>query len=541
MFIDSSILKELLLAARIASRAELDVLAEEAKAKGVSLSEIVLAQGLIGGDDLRRLEARASGVPFLGQWEDKIPYEVLAKIPEPVARAHNIIAVRETDDGLEVIGLKLGDILDAKKVLNTEQKILPRLAPESLVRKLLLFYQRERGSRFGQTLRDLGTKLSTEKSERDLGNIADLLFRDASTAGARRIMIEVTPSETAVRYRIGHKLYEAMTTNPHIGNRLVESAGFPDLFTKYDFAPVGQFATPLSKRALFNQRAGVLSELGLWGENLDAVERVIEDGGLVVVGSSDLSYNKEFFYNLAREAVRSGKNVLSIEKKLEQYLFHVEQVESGKKPVADILRQLLPYDFDTIFVEEIDSPQTLALLAGVAGRGATVVVGLVAESLVDIVAKTEKLLPDRYILSAVSKIFIRIEPLAALVGPVVAGKLEPDELKDLRGYVDLEKIKEQLVLAGLVDNNFDFLTANFKVKKQGLDLPLKDRRYIYATEGLVVDKLVAKAIGDGQKPQEIINLAKNNSFLKLSEDIFVLALQGKIDLNEAIAKLRRLK
>ncbi|OHA58835.1 MAG: hypothetical protein A2571_00415 [Candidatus Vogelbacteria bacterium RIFOXYD1_FULL_44_32] len=540
MFIDSSILKELLVSARVATRAELDVFEQEAKDKGLSLSERILVQGIISGDDLRRLEARASGVPFMSSFDDQIPYEVLAKIPEPVARAHNVIALRETASGLEVIGLRLEDILEAKNILADELHILPRLAPEALVRRLLLSYQRELGGRYGRDLRELGASLAHEKSERDLGRVANLVFRDASSAQARRILIEVSPSETLVRYRIGQKTYDAMATNPHIGQRLVESAGFPDLFKKYDFTPTGQFTTDLSKRAIFSRQSdNELAKLGLWGENLEVLENITAGGGLAVISGDMVETNKPLFYALAERLARTGHPVLSIEKKLERYLFHVEQVETAGKPVADILRRLLPHDFDAILVEEIDSPQTLALLAGAAGRGIAVFVGLSAKNLADLVSQTDQLLPDRYILSAVTKIFMRLEPVSTLGSRAVAGQLQPNEWKDLKGYLNFEKMKDNLVLAGLVDVSFDIATANFKVKKQNGDISLPDRTKIYATEALVVTLPIEKMIKDGKKPEEIVNFSREQGALKLNEDIFVLATLGKIDLNEAIALIRR--
>ncbi len=543
MFIDSSILKELLVSARVATRGELDLLEQEAKDKGVSLSEIILAQGLVSGDDLRRLEARAAGVPFISNLDEKVPYEVLAKIPEPIARAHNIVALRESDSGLEVIGLRIEDILAAGNNLASQSKFLPRLGSEALVRRLLRSYQQELSGRYGQSLRDLGQGLAREKSERDLGNITNLVFKDASSAGARRIFIEVTPSETLVRYRIGQKIYDAMATNPHIGSRLVESAGFPDLFNDYDFAPTGQLETSLSKRAVFSRRGtGDISSLGLWGENLDTLEEVVVKGGLVFVGGENSENNKEFFYSLAERTVASGRNVLSIEKKLARYLFHVEQVGLDKGlSTVDILRRFLPHDFDAIFVEEVDSPQTMALLAGAAGRGLAVFAGLPAQNLNELLVKTETLLPDRYILSAVAKIFIRLEPISPLGGLSKPSGLQPDEVKDLKGYINLEKIKESLVLAGLVDPGFDFSTANFKVKKQVDALSLAELKKIYSAESLVVTAPVEKMIKDGEKLKEVVDFALKNGALKLGEDIFALATMGKIDLNEAIARVRRTK
>ena len=59
-------------------------------------------RGLGERDDLRRVEAHLMGIPFVSLKDQKIDFEVLSIIPEPVARTHNIIAYKQGEMGRAV-------------------------------------------------------------------------------------------------------------------------------------------------------------------------------------------------------------------------------------------------------------------------------------------------------------------------------------------------------------------------------------------------------------------------------------------------------
>ncbi|MEK7136229.1 MAG: ATPase, T2SS/T4P/T4SS family [Patescibacteria group bacterium] len=542
MFIDTSALKELLVSSRVADRAVLDELEIEAKNKGISLSERILATGLISGDDLRRLEARASGVPFIDKLADKVPYTVLARIPEPVARAHNCIAIQETQTGLEVIGLDLAQIAKAKDILGLANQVYPRLGSEALVRRLILGYQDELKNRFGQPLRRLGENLKQEKSEAQITEIVTLLFTEARLNKASRVHLEVTPTETLVRYRIGGSLYDALSTNPFIGERLFEASTEAEIFKPYSYEPIFKHGTDLSKRVVFSRLGQnserTLADIGLWGQSLDLIDITLRKGGLVPITGSNIETIKELFYTIASEAVANGQSVLMLENKCERYLNHVEQVLVGPDhslTPAETLRRLLPQDFDVLIIDEIDKPETMALAVVAAARGLAVFVGVASSGLEDLISKALKLAGDSYILSIVARGFLRVEGVRALSAHFIPAKLSPEELKDLSGFIDMNKIADSLGF--LPDSTLEM--GKFKTRRAVVtDNPLLAPAY-YVSEVAVVDKVVETMIRDLKTSKEIVKQARNNGNLSLGEEAFTQAVLGKIDLNEAIAIVRR--
>ena len=86
-------LKKLILESGAINRSDLETLAKKAKEKKQKLGDILLSEGKIGETDLRRMEAHALGIPYVNLGEQKIDLEVLALIPEPIARNYNIVEI----------------------------------------------------------------------------------------------------------------------------------------------------------------------------------------------------------------------------------------------------------------------------------------------------------------------------------------------------------------------------------------------------------------------------------------------------------------
>src|SRR6185436_12283866 len=102
MFIEDSQLNKFILDSNLVSRADLDIAQKEADKEKMQLGEVLVNSGKITEDNLRRMQAYVLGIPFVDLKSKKIPFETLSMIPEPVARTHNIVAFKKTDDTLEV-------------------------------------------------------------------------------------------------------------------------------------------------------------------------------------------------------------------------------------------------------------------------------------------------------------------------------------------------------------------------------------------------------------------------------------------------------
>ena len=153
MRIEQKQLKEFILDSGLVSRADLERAQEEAAATKTDIGAVLVGKGLITDDEMRRLEAYVLGVPFVELKDEKIPFETLSLIPEPIARNHNIVAFKQTEGGLEVAMLDTED-LEAIDFIRkkTRLRILPRLTDAASIKAALKQYQQELKDNLGDVI-----------------------------------------------------------------------------------------------------------------------------------------------------------------------------------------------------------------------------------------------------------------------------------------------------------------------------------------------------------------------------------------------------
>jgi type IV pilus assembly protein PilB len=226
MHVSESELKNFVIDSGLVSRKDVEAAAEEAKKRGQPLGDILVSSGAITEDALRRMQAYVLGIPFVSLKDIKIPPEVLSLIPEPIARAHSIIAFKKEGDSLEVAMLDVDDLQSIESVRKkTELKILSRLTDTESIKHALLLYQKSLKDEFGDIISTEAGKLTLVKADIDVSGaelkkmaedlpivrIVDTLLRHAIVQDASDIHIEPMEDEVLVRYRIDGMLHDAMT------------------------------------------------------------------------------------------------------------------------------------------------------------------------------------------------------------------------------------------------------------------------------------------------------------------------------------------
>src|SRR3989344_5359517 len=128
MHVSEGELKEFIIDSGLVAKKDIDSADEEAKERGQSLGDILVSRGSLTEDALRRIQAYVLGIPFVNLKGHRILPDVLALIPEPIARTHNIVAYKKEKDSLEVAMLDVEDLASIDSVRKkTGLKILPRL------------------------------------------------------------------------------------------------------------------------------------------------------------------------------------------------------------------------------------------------------------------------------------------------------------------------------------------------------------------------------------------------------------------------------
>jgi type IV pilus assembly protein PilB len=128
MLVEDTQLHKFILDSGLVTKEDLEVAKKEADETNKRLGDVLVSEGKITPDNLRRMQAYVIGIPFVDLKGKKIAMDTLSLIPEPIARGHNIVAFKKTDVSLEVAMLDVNDLsaIDfIKKKVNL--KILPRL------------------------------------------------------------------------------------------------------------------------------------------------------------------------------------------------------------------------------------------------------------------------------------------------------------------------------------------------------------------------------------------------------------------------------
>ncbi|MBP9763479.1 MAG: Flp pilus assembly complex ATPase component TadA, partial [Candidatus Pacebacteria bacterium] len=225
MYIEENKLKSFMIDSGLVSDADIQQ-AETFVSKNPkqSIGDFLISEGKISDDDLKRVQAYLVGIPFIDISSQKIPFEILSIIPEPIARNRNIIAYGKDENRLEVAMLDTDDLssLDFIKK-KTGFTILPRLTSSASIKKALIQYQKSLKADFGDLIKkDTETMMTLkdgEENEKNLLEVAqdlpvvrivDTLLKHAILQNASDIHIEPQEADLLVRYRVDGILHEAM-------------------------------------------------------------------------------------------------------------------------------------------------------------------------------------------------------------------------------------------------------------------------------------------------------------------------------------------
>ncbi|MDO8518484.1 MAG: ATPase, T2SS/T4P/T4SS family [bacterium] len=386
-------------------------LRESQARRGKTLSDVLVEQGIVGADDVRRASAHMLGIPFVVLGRDDISLEALVLIPEPLSRTHNIVAYRADDPDASVgaggvLEVALLDIanLGAVDFLRQKHKIKARLTTGDSIKQALLIYQKHLKEKFAGMI------------EKGAG-AADSLLRHALLSHASHIHIEPALVGTLVRYRINGMLHEAMRLPEEAGAFIVEKIkSLAKLFPvatavqegrfKFEHAgetvavsvstlPIaGPFDSAQGKekvllrlaRERLGQKGFTLHALGFHGESLECLHEALERrSGLVLVCGPAGAGKTTTLYTLLDFLNEPGVALATIEEKIEYRLLHVAQTpvrsDIGLSTLAG-LRALLRQDLDIVMVGNIDTEEVATLASSVAQRGVFVLAGAQDVSLV---------------------------------------------------------------------------------------------------------------------------------------------------------------
>ena len=578
MHIGEKQLKEFILDSGLVTTVDFETAEEEAKKKKIKVGDILVSRGKLSEDDLRRLQANILGIPFVDLRKAKIEFEVLSLIPEPIARNHNIVAFKKSDDSLEVAMLDVDDLraIDfVKKKVGL--KILPRLTDTKSIKSALLQYQKSLKAEFGDIIqketasikkievdaKDVkGEDLKKIAEDLPVVRIVDTLLKHAILQNASDIHIEPMERDLLIRYRIDGILHDAMVLPKDAASgitarikvlsslKLDEKRLPQDGRFKVD--PDGQkvsfrvsilptyFGEKTVLRLLKESSAKfTLEELGFHGEGLESIHYANrQKTGMVLASGPTGSGKTTTLYSLLDILNTADVNISTIEDPIEYQVPRINQTQVKPDIGFDFsngLRTLVRQDPDIIMVGEIRDNETAGLAINAALTGHLVLSTLHTNSAAGAIPR---------LLDMEAEPFLLVSTLRVIIGQRLVRRLCPNreekfltksEISQLEEAVDLERMMELLKKEKIISSKTtDWSKIPFFKAKESKECSDGYKGRLGIHEVLRVTDTIKELIIRGATTEEIEEQAKKEGMTTMIEDGIFKSVQGITTIEEVL-------
>jgi type IV pilus assembly protein PilB len=488
MLIEDTQLYKFILDSGLVSKEDLENAKKEADETGKRLGDILVTGGKITSDNLRRMQAYVLGIPFVDLKNRKLPADVLSLIPEPIARSHNIVAFKKSDNSLEVAMLDVNDLSAIDFIKKKVQlKILPRLTDSESLKEALVQYQKSLKAEFGDIIQketDNIKMISEEKgevtSEEDLKKIAedlpvvrivDTLIKHAILQNASDIHIEPMEQQVLVRYRIDGLLHDAMVLPRQAGpsvsarikvlanlkldeKRLPQDGRFKVDMTnekvsfRVSILPT-YYGEKIVMRLLRENITGfTLEYLQFHGEGLERIHQALNlTTGMILTTGPTGSGKTTTLYTMLDILNQPDVNISTIEDPIEYQMARINQTQVRPEigfSFSQGIRTLVRQDPDIIMVGEIRDNETASLAVNAALTGHLVLSTLHTNSAAGAIPRLLDMKVEPFLLVSTLDIVIGQRLVRRLTESKTSLKLSKAEFAQLEKRVDMNRVMEAL-------------------------------------------------------------------------------------------------
>jgi len=581
MQLDNKQIKEFIIDAGLVTRTEYDDLEKEIKKgnKKDTVEKMLVSNGKISEDDLRRAQAYVYGIPFVDLKGQKIDFTVLSLIPEPIARKNNIVAFRKNIDSLEVAMLDTEDLASIEFIKKkVGLKISPRLTDTESIKSAILQYQKSLKAEFGDLIQKDVAALKVSDTSIAIGDspndslkklaedlpvvrIVDTLLKHAVLQNASDIHMECMENEMLVRYRIDGLLHDAMilpknaSTSitarvkvlaslkldekrlPQDGRFKIEVNGEPVSF-RVSIIPT-YFGEKTVMRLLREGGGGyTLESMGFHGETLERVyEATKQANGMILTTGPTGSGKTTTLYSILEILNTPDVNISTIEDPIEYQMPRVNQTQVKPEigfTFANGLRSLVRQDPDIIMVGEIRDTETASLAVNAALTGHLVLSTLHTNSAAGAVPRLVDMKIEPFLLVSTINIIMAQRLVRRLSKTKEKYLLSKTELQDLSKLVDMNRVLEFLKAEKIVGEKDDWTIIYLYKPKESAETKDSFLERIGIHEVLKMTGTIKDLIMKGATSDEIDAQAKKEGMISMIEDGIFKAASGLTTLEEVL-------
>jgi len=578
MQLDEKQFKNFLIDSGLITKSDYEETEEQIKNKKIicPIEDAFVSQGKITEDDLRRAKAYILGIPFVDFKNQRIDFDVLSLIPEPIARKNNIIAFKKNVDSLEVAMLDIQDLSSIEFIKKkVGLKILVRLTDSESIKSAILQYQKSLKAEFGDLIQKDIQALNEVKGEEgsvedDLKKLAedlpvirivDTLLKHAILQGASDIHIEVMENDLLIRYRIDGILHDAMILPkksatsitarikvlanlkldekrlPQDGRFKIELNGEGVSF-RVSIIPTYFGEKTVMRLLRENLGAFTLESTGFHGINLERIHEAMRHAnGLILTTGPTGSGKTTTLYTILEILNTPGVNISTIEDPIEYQMTRVNQTQVKPEigfTFANGLRSLVRQDPDIIMVGEIRDTETASLAVNAALTGHLVLSTLHTNSASGAIPRLIDMKIEPFLLVSTIDIIMGqrlVRKLAKIKEKYILSKTEFDVLSKT---VNMDNVLKTLKDEKIVGPTDDWTKINFYKPKESAESKDGYSGRIGIHEVLIMTSTIRELVMKNATSQEIEEQSKKDGMITMIEDGIFKCVMGLTTIEEVL-------
>lgn len=575
MHVKDKQLSDFLADAGLVTKDELSRIQKKVK-NSMTLGKRLINENIISEDDLRRSEAYILGIPYISLKNERLDFDVLSLIPEPIARKHNIVAFKRIGKSLEVAMLDTEDLAAIDFIKKkTGLKILPRLTDEDSIKNTLLQYQKSLKAEFGDIIQKEASSLKVvvndsedNVSEKELKEMAedlpvvkivDTLLNHAVIQGTSDIHIEPMEEQLIIRYRIDGILHDAMVLPKHIASgitarikvlsglkldekRLPQDGRFKiqteseQVSFRVSTLPI-YYGEKVVMRLLREAVSGfTLEVLGFHGSGLERIHNATKQRtGLILTTGPTGSGKTTTLYTVLDILNTPEVNISTIEDPIEYQMKRINQTQVKSEiglTFSAGLRSLVRQDPDIIMVGEIRDTETAMLAVNAALTGHLVLSTLHTNSSAGAMPRLTDMGVEPFLIISTVRVIIAQRLVRKLCGKKTKYKLNDTEIKLLEDRINMNLVLTALRDEGVIGKKDGWKDIKFyhPTKSNECEDGYKGRVGIY--EVMDVSSTIREMIIGGASPSEIQKKAGEEGMMTMLEDGIFKAAQGQTTIED---------
>ena len=580
MHVDEKTIVDLLNSSDLVSKTDVAMALKKSKETNQSIGDVLMSDGKLTEKDWISMQAVSLGIPFVSLKGEKIDAEVLSLIPEPIARANNIIAYKKSKAGLEVAMLDADDlsVIDFIKK-SVGLKILPRMTSSDSIKEALAQYKKSLKADFEDLIKKESNSIKAisedgkpgeEKSEKELKELAedlpivkivDTLISHAIVQGASDIHIEPGEASLVVRYRIDGILHDAMVlpkdTAPGIvarikvlsnlkldEKRLPQDGRFKisnedgNVSFRVSTLPTYFGEKTVIRLLRENAKGFSLETLGFHGDALERIhEGMNQRNGMLICAGPTGSGKTTTLYTMLDILNTPEVNISTVEDPIEYQMARINQTQTKAEiglTFANGLRTLLRQDPDIIMVGEIRDGETASLAVNAALTGHLVLSTIHTNSAAGAVPRMIDMGVEPFLITSTVRTIISQRLVRVLDENKEQYFLSDAELKSLEKLIDMDRMleilkKEKVVAPDVTWNKIPLYRPKPSSESES---GYKGRLGIH--EVLKMSSTLKEMILKGSSTDELEKRAKVEGMMTMLEDGIFLAVRGLTSTEEVL-------